>query len=174
MHHNPRQPRLQLLIFVQPFWMFSRWILFMKIWDMLCWTIPAPYLRLCSGDDLQVGDSIPFHWQLYNTNSSDEHNHRFHYSKHSQNRELKITHDYAVMLRNNKLNTWWEIWNKQRGNSFKNNNRKETLIRNYNSMVLNLKENIAKIIDGNPYFLYFCIVLWFSKIFHAFSSFTSS
>ena len=104
---------------------FSRWILFMKIWNMLCWTIPAPYLRLCSGDDLQVGDSIPFHWQLYNTNSSDEHNHRFHYSKHSQNRELKITHDYAVMLRNNKLNTWWEIWNKQRGNSFKNNNKQK-------------------------------------------------
>ena len=169
-HHSPTKPGPQLLIFVQPFWMFFPLnLLFMVIPGMLCWTYAIDYAVV-------MMFRLAFHWQSDNTNSSDEHNHRFHNSEHNQNGESKITYDYVMMLRNNKFeHTVGKFETNNAGKILKTTTtRKETLIWNYNSIALNLNQNVGKIIDGNPYFLYFCTVLWFSNIFHTFSSFTSS
>ena len=71
--------------------------------------------------------------------------------------------------------TWCIIWSIQRGKNFENKNKAEKRLwyeitaRKYkvNPLALNLNHNIEKIIDCNPYFLCFCTVSWFSRIFHA-------
>ena len=95
----------------------------------------------------------------------------------TQNEESKIAYDYVMMLRNNKFKhmvyclkhtTQEKFWKQQQ------TEKKlwcEITARKYKvkPMALNLNHNIEKIIDGNPYFLCFCTVLWFSNILSWFS-----
>ena len=95
----------------------------------------------------------------------------------TQSEESKIAFDYVMMLRNNKLKhmvyylkhtTQEKFWKQQQTEK---RLWWEITARKYkvNPMALNLNHNIEKIIDGNPYFLYFCTVSWFSNILSWFS-----
>ena len=95
----------------------------------------------------------------------------------TQSEESKIAYDYVMMLRNNKFKhrvyylkhtTQEKFWKQQQTEK---RLWWEITARKYkvNPMALNLNHNIEKIIDGNPYFLYFCTVSWFSNILSWFS-----